>query len=403
MAGVSDSDDKRLKRNFDKRGIVSNDGKMKTHLSTNLPKPNILRVEVLDGNARQRYLQSIQRVGDRIRNSTYQQISKPGERVFYGFMTSGGETGFDLNVDWSDKAASGTLLGELKGIAGVIPGVGDVVGGVSDAIEGIGDIAGSILGINATTTGSGTVKDFAGVSLRDYHIKCGWYLPEQYDLCTKSLKTIYRMAYPKQLGSERLADITEAIANGVNEELGRQAAQNEGVKNVFVSAAQSAAEVTATATKTSAPLVQAIGNIREAFGANYTFNPLPVRVSVGQHMDIEPLVITGVNTSFSKETFINYSGSKNDKGRHLPIFVYTTISFKYWLNPAPNLEFTSLLGEELFGVNPVPKPKTYSTGKYDPNGKTVQDVIEENNMTRSYMDNTVRNIGRYGNSPLKRY
>ena len=51
-----------------------------------------------------------------------------------------------------------------------------------------------------------------------------------------------------------------------------------------------------------------------------------------------------IDTKFSRETFIS-----EDNGRHLPLYAHTTISFKYWLNPAPNLEFLSILGTELFG------------------------------------------------------
>jgi len=81
----------------------------------------------------------------------------------------------------------------------------------------------------------------------------------------------------------------------------------------------------------------------DIFGKNLTFDPLPVRVSVGQYVDIEPLVITEARTEFSSETFIS------SNGRHLPIFCTVTIDFDFWMMPAPNAEFLSILGEEMFG------------------------------------------------------
>jgi len=397
------TDKKYTERNFTNRGLgdTNAEGEYVVEkgkgLATTLPKPNILRIEVLDGNARERYLSSVQRVGDQVRRSLYQRISQDGERVFYGFLVGGGETEFDLSIEWNDRSADATLLGELKGI---VAGTSGLVSGAMDIVDKVGEIGSQLLGVNKSATGSATVKNFSGVSLNDYSITCGWYLPEQYHLCVKSLKTLYRMAYPKQIGDFGLANIIKDVGQGL-----QQIQVGDGL--IADTSEKVASTVGEAVNQSEIPqkMFNGYKDIQEAFGRNFTFNPLPVRVCVGQHMDVEPLVITGVSTKFSKETFINYSGSKNDIGRHLPIFVTTTISFKYWLNPAPNLQFTSLLGEELFGEDPIPAKSvnTYSTGTYDPNGKTVQDVIEENNMTRSYMDNTITNIGRYGNSPLKPY
>lgn len=320
-------------------------------LSTALPKPNILRIEVLDGNARERYLSAVQLKGDELRQKIYQNVTLPGERLFYGFLVGGGETGFSLSTQWERQTGSGAILDNLKGIAGLVPGGNTVVGGAQQALDNIGEIGGSLLGINKSTTGSGTVKDFTSIALTDYTLTCGWYLPEQYHLCVKSLKALYRMAYPKQTDVESILSKMSDVVSGItsNNELKRAAsnANKEG---------ESAPGLTDRVIDSGIDLVKdtanLVMNVQEAFGVNYTFNPLPVRASVGQYMDIEPLVITNVNTSFSKETFINYSGK--EKGRHLPITVKVSITFEYWLNPAPDLEFTSLLGEEMFGQSPLP-------------------------------------------------
>lgn len=380
-------------RNFLTRGIgeANEDGTLSKSLSPDLPKPNILRVEVLDGNARQRYLAAVQRKGDNIRRIAYQQATQPGERIFYGFLVSGGETGFNMNTQWNKDTGSGAILGELKGIAGVIPGVNTIVGGATEIIDRIGEIGGSLLGINQSSTGSGTVKDFAGVGLQDYTIKCGWYLPEQYHLCVKSLKTIYRMAYPKQTDLSVIDDMIQKGAEYLQNKTFEKSDQSNSTEpqGLLDAGIDAAAEII----KESAKIVM---QVQEAFGSNYTFNPLPVRVSVGQYMDIEPLVITNINTTFSKETFINYSGS--DKGRHLPITVTVDITFEYWLNPAPDLQFTSLLGQELFGTDPIPnksKVETYSSSGGQEPATTFKELSQ-----RNASNPTFNNFGRYGNPPL---
>lgn len=389
------SSKKSIPRDFKNRGVLKDgtSGKRES-LSTNLPKPNILRVEVLDGNARQRYLAAIQRAGDEIRENVYQQTTQPGERVFYGFLVGGSETGFNMGSSWKTQTGSNAVLDSLKGLAGSVSGMNTIVGGIDSALDGIGDIGGSLLGINKSTTGSGTVKDFEGVTLDDFTIKCGWYLPEQYHLCIKSLKTIYRMAYPKQTDLSVIDDLIHATSNYMKGKgSDKVKAANDALNNepepagVVDSDGNAVVQFIGGAAK-------AVMQVQEAFGSNYTFNPLPVRVSVGQYMDIEPLVITGVNTSFSKETFINYSGS--DKGRHLPIMVTTELSFKYWLNPAPDLQFVNLLGQELFGteavpnVNPVVKKESGDSflKRTNPaNGKSTADYTGGFNGTASTFKN----------------
>lgn len=375
-------------RNLVNRGIgtqkVDANGKeigLTGGLSSALPKPNILRVEVLDGNARERYLAAVQLKGDQLRQQMYQTVTLPGERLFYGFLVAGGETGFNLTTRWERQTGSGAILKELTGLAGVVPGGNSIVGGVTEVVDRLGAIGGSLLGINKSTTGSGTVKDFSSIALSDYTLKCGWYLPEQYQLCVKSLKTLYRMAYPKQTDVESITELMKSGIGFLIEEGVKKRNDKEDIDNGnnVPSILGRPANLVVDTVKETANFVM---NIQEAFGSNYTFNPLPVRVSVGQYMDIEPLVITKVNTTFSKETFINYSGK--EKGRHLPITVTVDIGFEYWLNPSPDLEFTSLLGEELFGESPIPK-KSYSARS------TVDELLQSNNSTRNDSDKTVVN------------
>ena len=39
----------------------------------------------------------------------------------------------------------------------------------------------------------------------------------------------------------------------------------------------------------------------------------------------------------------------NDIGLHLPIYADVTVSFKYWMNPAPDQQFLKILNTEIFG------------------------------------------------------
>lgn len=362
-------------------------------LSTSIPKANIVRIEVLDGNSRQRYLGEIQRTADiELKSKLYQDISSPDDRVFYGFMNDAGNTGLNLAASWDTVDGGGALMRVARGLvstgtqmlgagigaasgffkagrAGVIAGAdkGNSAGrslasGIQTAADEIGNIVNELAGINASSTGGGTVKTFKKVDLQDYTIKCAWYLPEQYNLCTKSLKVLYRMAYPKQLdvkniqstdflkaladtGSSAINVISENTVQKVVDKLGLNSSEdNPEEKNIQTPPQPDSKTQDGSLIKDFTQ--EALGsfvNISKAFGSNFTFNPLPVRLCVGQYMDVEPLVIVGVNTQFSKETFVN------GDGRHLPIFVDTTISFKFWLAPAPDLNFVSILGEEVFG------------------------------------------------------
>lgn len=332
-------------RNFDKRG-----------LSSNLPRANILRIEVLDGIAREKFLAGIQRVTDQtVRQPVYEKMAAKGDSVFYGFL-SDGSTAFTSTATWNDTESSGAVLGGIKKLGEKL-----TKGASSDMLAGIDSIdkfIGKLTGINSSATGSGTIREFQSVGLSDFSLKCSWYLPEQYALCTKSLKTLYRMAYPRKLAVQDVSESIQSIVQGVSEdkefnELSSIQLTSSENENTEVQTPASAGDNNSESNFLADLAVKGAGNAYESymklksyFGANYTFNPLPVRVSVGHHMDIEPLVITSVATEFSEETFILPVSH-----RHIPIFATTTITFQYWLNPSPELQFVDLLGEPIYGVS----------------------------------------------------
>ena len=55
-------------------------------LSPGVTKPNMVRIEILDGQARKRYLGQLQRAGDLLRTSLYDKMTNRPDQVFFGFL-----------------------------------------------------------------------------------------------------------------------------------------------------------------------------------------------------------------------------------------------------------------------------------------------------------------------------
>lgn len=346
-------------------------------LSSLLPRPNIVRIEVLDGNSRDRYLKSqtssgtgtnIYSITNELRKTTIGSIytgSRAKEKVFYGFLDPKTESTFNLGSEWQDSSMGGDIGGAIKKVIANAPGVGDALNTAIDIGSSFNDIANKTLGLNTTATGAATMKEFKGIKMNDFKVSCVWYLPEQEKLATFSLKLLYRMLYPTQIAQDKVGKLVgAAVTNAVDTVVttGRTVLA-EGIKTSGGSDGFAAvvggntppanandnnppskvAEITGSAASAVSGVTTAINNF---FGANTTINPLPVRVCIGHHIDVEPLVIKSIETKFSKETYISEAN-----GRHLPLFANTTISFEYWLTPTPNMEFINLLGNELFGEN----------------------------------------------------
>lgn len=347
-------------------------------LSKNLPRPNIVRIEVLDGESRERYLKASTESGgvdniygavNNIRKSTFNSVFTPEreyEKIFYGFLSPTADTTINMSAGWDQTNISGSAFDMVKKVAGGVASVGGIVGGAGRVVgagleigSSIQDISNRALGLNSTATGASTMKDFKSVDLNDFTVQCSWYLPEQEKLTIHSLKILYKMLYPRQISTEAASKLVSAGATVAADQIrtmagdftklagadslstfiqGQPSGENSAEKNTTASPV---AELAGDAIGAAYAVTNGIGNF---FGNNTTINPFPVRVCIGQHIDIEPLVITSIDTKFSRETFIS-----EDNGRHLPLYAHTTIGFKYWLNPAPNLEFLSILGTELFG------------------------------------------------------
>lgn len=296
-------------------------------LNTGIPKPNIVRIEVLDGSARMRYLGGLQKIGDSFKTKIQNTTSKE-DRIFFGFLKSDSNIELGFTNTWTDIAGAGNILGSIK--------ASQKTARLGNTIQNIGDVVNKLTGMSVSSTGSSTLKQFANTDIKDFNVSCGWYLPEQLQLCNKSLRVLSRMMYPRQGTGSEVNDVSKQYDESIQEEN----KQNDNKNSSTVSAGDPG---NSTFSKIANVVINNGQGVVQWLGGNITLDPLPVRVSIGQYVDIEPLLIESVRITMSKETFISESG------RHLPLFCSVNISFKFWLRPRPELEFMSLFGTEMFG------------------------------------------------------
>lgn len=82
-------------------------------------------------------------------------------------------------------------------------------------------------------------------------------------------------------------------------------------------------------------------------GANFVLVPNPVRLTIGNILDVEPMVIENVSITPSEELFINSIGAS------IPVTMKVTVTLKPWMTPGPNHDFIHLIGDNLF--YPIPQ------------------------------------------------
>jgi hypothetical protein len=363
-------------------------------LRANVPKPNIVRIEILDGNARERYLGKIQTTLDRsVKQQVYQKFSSPSDSLFYGFLKNSGKQSVGINAKWMDTGGTGGILGDIKGVIGEASS-GSTAGGLVSSIadkaisagEKLDSAAKALGGFDSKLTGSSSLKRLEGIDMGDMSVDCGWYLPEQLTLASSSLRILARMIYPKQVDDRAFQQFVGDGVLGTINATAKALEENPGVAtaagiaavagtvaNPVAAIATVATGAVATATayaaapagvnsthenlssvetgifKVGAGAANIATTINSLVGRNLTLDPLPVRVSIGHYIDVEPMVITSIDVTFSREQWVA------PNGRHLPIFCDVTIKFSAWLNPAPKLEFMQLLGTEMFGLDPHQK------------------------------------------------
>ena len=368
-------------------------------MSRHLPKPNVCRIEVMDGAARRSYMGGFQGTLDCFREQMIDAMASRKYDLyepFYGILdnaSSGSGPSFEIKADWRQKSGnkSGfskmssiiTGSGGKSGLLGRIPIISranDVVNGVFNTVEQVATAGMQLAGVNNNCTGSMTIKDFAGAKINStIPLKFQWYMPEQEAMCRMSLKRLVLMAYVRPMDLEgsqiinamidgilsagkKMQPVFDEIKNGVmdmpqfvvDQYVGGNAAQqdaearaasykegtnsngnqssNDSVWNKFIGGSKNLLGAG----------VDVYNSINSFFGGEITANPLPVRVSIGHYLDLEPMVIDSVKIYASQEQFISSDGT------HLPIFMNADVSVSYWMQPGPTKDFISILGNEVF-------------------------------------------------------
>jgi hypothetical protein len=364
-------------------------------MSEHLPKPNVCRIEVLDGAARRSYMGGFQGTLDCFKETMLDAIARGKYDMyepFYGILdnaANGSGPSFEVKADWKTKSGnkSGfsrmssilTGTGGRSGLLGVIPGlsgVNSLANGALNSIEQVATAGMQLSGVNNNCTGSMTIKDFAGATIdATLPLKFQWYMPEQEDMCRMSLKRLIMMTYVRPMDLEAY-DIVNAMIDGIlnsGENLQPVLTQLKNYaydKLVPDSLKSDAGNTNTTATTTSykdgknsngstnegdllssaidvskklvSTGIDAYNSINTFFGGEITANPLPVRVSIGHYLDLEPMVINSVKIYASTEQFISKDGT------HLPIFMNADVNVSYWMQPGPTKDFISILGNEVF-------------------------------------------------------
>jgi hypothetical protein len=300
----------------------------------NLPKANVVRISVLSSADRQRYLGTIDaKIDATVKREIYSTIYAD-DPVFYGILNAEESVGISMAPSWSDGngGSPGTIGGVVRDLA-ASTNLGKRAGAA-------GDIMRAMTGINGSSTGSSTMSTFGGVKLNQFKVGCTWYLPEQYTFCMHSLRNISRMAYPVQVPDEMLSKALGATVNSV------VAAVSGAEKAEAESNGEDASDqsLTGDALKSAGEyMLKGVQFANDLLGRNLTLDPIPVRCSIGHYIDIEPLVINGLEIKFSPDTFLH------ETGMHIPVTCSVDISMAFWMTPAPKLEFMKLVGQEMFG------------------------------------------------------
>lgn len=339
-------------------------------LSSAVPKPNVVRIEVLPAYVRRKYLGSVYGAFDRIRSAMINGNAGPDTFLpFYGILSGTGNPSMELKAEWEkvNKGGFGGLVDVLKQTTELLPSglnekskslfgrtPSEMVGDVGNAIN-IGDRMLQMAGLDSNSTGTSTVKNFKSANFTiTIPITVKWYMPEQEIQCAIGIRRLMRMAYLRDAkgGSNKsilevVNDATKTMTN--NNDMGVVGDVLRGISQVAVSAQSSTVDLVQTGANffqsdTLQALANFIKNPEEAFGTHYSLIPLPVRVSIGHTIDVQPMVITDVKIECSDEQFIS-----TICGAHLPVNVTATITVDKWMNVAPSQEWLSMLGIEQFG------------------------------------------------------
>lgn len=363
--------------------------------SPNLPNPNVIRIEVLSPSARAQYLNSgIYAMANRFQQALKESFID-GIQPFYGFFdpekTQGIEFAVHASWDKNSNHGFGEVAGIMKKVTGavskvpVVGSVGKLGTGVIQGAEVIDAVAkdmANIAGIDTNSTGACTMKDFSGVDFKfNKKVVCSWYLPEQENMARLSISRLIKLAYVRHMNMDN-KDVVGALTKAASEmmagpewqsmtstisQMGSEIMSAPVVGETFgdlehminglrLTAEENGLLPSSDTTKVIVDVAKQIANggidamikLNSFFGGNLTMNPFPVRLTMGHILDIEPVVITDVQFSSSKEQFIT------EDGTHVPLWITATIGFDMWMIPDPKKGFIRWMGDDVFNGGSYP-------------------------------------------------
>lgn len=363
--------------------------------SPNLPNPNVIRIEVLSPSARAQYLNSgIYAMANRFQQALKESFID-GIQPFYGFFdpekTQGVEFAVHASWDKNSNHGFGEVAGIMKKVTGavskvpVVGSVGKLGTGVIQGAEVIDAVAkdmANIAGIDTNSTGACTMKDFSGVDFKfNKKVVCSWYLPEQENMARLSISRLIKLAYVRHMNMDN-KDVVGALTKAASEMMAGPEWQSmtstisqmgseimsapvvgetmgdlgHMINGLRLTAEENGLLPSSDTMKVIADVAKQIANggidamikLNSFFGGNLTMNPFPVRLTMGHILDIEPVVITNVQFSSSKEQFIT------EDGTHVPLWITASIDFDMWMIPDPKKGFIRWMGDDVFNGGSYP-------------------------------------------------
>lgn len=363
--------------------------------SPNLPNPNVIRIEVLSPSARAQYLNSgIYAMANRFQQALKESFID-GIQPFYGFFdpekTQGVEFAVHASWDKNSNHGFGEVAGIMKKVTGavskvpVVGSVGKLGTGVIQGAETIDAVAkdmANIAGIDTNSTGACTMKDFSGVDFKfNKKVVCSWYLPEQENMARLSISRLIKLAYVRHMNMDN-KDVVGALTKAASEMMAGPEWQSmtstisqmgseimsapvvgetmgdlgHMINGLRLTAEENGLLPSSDTMKVIADVAKQIANggidamikLNSFFGGNLTMNPFPVRLTMGHILDIEPVVITNVQFSSSKEQFIT------EDGTHVPLWITASIDFDMWMIPDPKKGFIRWMGDDVFNGGSYP-------------------------------------------------
>ena len=318
-----------------------------------------------------------------------------GIQPFYGFFdpekTQGVEFAVHAKWDANSNHGFGEVAGIMKKVTGafskvpVVGSVGKLGTGVirgAEVIDAVAKDMANIAGIDTNSTGACTMKDFGGSDFKfNKKVVCSWYLPEQENMARLSISRLIKLAYVRHMNMDN-KDVVGALTKAASEMMAGPEWQSmtstisqmgseimsapvvgetlgdlgHMINGLRLTAEENGILPSSDTTKVIVDVAKQIANggidamikLNSFFGGNLTMNPFPVRLTMGHILDIEPVVITDVQFSSSKEQFIT------EDGTHVPLWITATIGFDMWMIPDPKKGFIRWMGDDVFNGGSYP-------------------------------------------------